>query len=55
MLAMHRPSYNSIKKALPIKSSRDSQALVFVGDRKQARLTALDFLTFVQSESSVED
>ncbi len=55
LLAMHRPSYNSIKKSLPISGSRDSQAIVFVGDRKQARLTALDFLTFVQSEASPED
>ena len=26
-----------------------------MGDRKQARLTALDFLTFVQSEASRDD
>lgn len=50
LLAMHRPAYNSLKKSLS-SSARDTQALVFVSDRKQARLTALDFLTFVQSES----
>lgn len=55
ILAMHRPAYNAMKKALPLTGSRESQALIFVGDRKQARLTALDFLTFVQSEASRDD
>lgn len=52
MLAMHRPAYNAMKKSLA--GNRDSQAIIFVGDRKQARLTALDLITFIASEGSNE-
>jgi replicative superfamily II helicase len=50
LLAMQRPAYNHIKRAL--SADDDSQALVFVSDRKQARLTALDFTTFINSEAT---
>jgi hypothetical protein len=53
---MQRPAYNSLKKSLPlIIKGKESQALVFVSDRKQARLTALDFVNFVSSEASNAD
>ena len=48
VLAMERPAYNALKKHLPL--STDSQALIFLSDRKQVRLTVLDLLTFVQSD-----
>lgn len=47
---MERPAYNSLKKNL--NENTDSQAIVFVSDRKQARLTALDFITFVASDEN---
>lgn len=50
MLAMQRPAYNAIKK-----TPRDTQTLVFVSDRKQARLTALDLITFIGSEANLSD
>lgn len=53
---MHRPAYNALKKSIPHpQSGRNPQALIFVSDRKQARLTALDFVNFVQSEASDKD
>lgn len=53
---MHRPGYNALKKALPVNGQdRESQAIVFVSDRKQARMTALDFITFAASEASHQD
>jgi pre-mRNA-splicing helicase BRR2 len=53
LLAMHRPAYNGVKKAL--SQSSEAQAIVFVSDRKQARLTALDFITMVSAEASSID
>lgn len=50
---MHRPAYNGVKKAL--SQSSEAQAVVFVSDRKQARLTALDFITMVSAEASSID
>lgn len=49
---MQRPAYNAIKKNLNSGKggSQDAQAIVFVSDRKQVRLTALDFTTFAASD-----
>ena len=47
---MQRPAYNAIKK-----TPRDTQSIVFVSDRKQARLTALDIITFIGSEANPSD
>jgi hypothetical protein len=45
---MQRPAYNVLKKNLNTRT--DSQAIVFVADRKQSRLTSLDFITFATSD-----
>ena len=52
LLAMAKPAFNQIKKHLACEKdgSKESKAIVFVSDRKQARLTALDFVTFTASD-----
>ncbi|CDW82626.1 u5 small nuclear ribonucleoprotein 200 kda helicase [Stylonychia lemnae] len=49
-LAMERPAYNVLKKNL--NKNTDSQAIIFVNDRKQARLLALDLISFVASDEN---
>src|SRR5690606_3899746 len=46
--AMERPAYNTLKKNLHQRT--DAQGIVFVSDRKQARLTSLSFITFATSD-----
>jgi len=53
IIGMHRPAYNALKKAIP--TGGESQGIVFVADRKQARLSALDFVTMVSAEASAAD
>ena len=48
---MAKPAYNHIKKHFAAEEAsssdeREARAIVFVSDRKQARVTALDFVTF---------
>jgi pre-mRNA-splicing helicase BRR2 len=50
VLAMMRPAYNELKKSL--HHTTNSQAIVFVSDRKQARLSALDIITFSASDET---
>lgn len=47
ILAMAKPVYNSI-----VKHSPDKPVLVFVPSRKQARLTAIDILTYAAAEKT---
>lgn len=42
MLAMTKPAYNTIKRHI----GSQGKAVIFVSDRKQTRLTALDFVTY---------
>lgn len=51
---MHRPAYNALKKSLG-STGNEAQAIIFVADRKQARLTALDMITFAASEAVAAD
>ena len=44
LLAMAKPAFNQVIRHLG--QSTDAKALVFVSDRKQVRLTGLDFVTF---------
>ena len=48
LLSMAKPAFNHIKDYFKneIAGSCKAKAVVFVSDRKQARLTALDFVTF---------
>jgi len=54
LLAMSKPAYSQLKKHFKTESSTDKtcSGIVFVSDRKQARLTALDFVTFAAAEES---
>jgi hypothetical protein len=45
---MERPAYNALKRNLSTRT--ESQAIVFVSDRKQARLTSLDFANFAATD-----
>jgi len=45
---MAKPAYNAIKK----HTGSQGQSIVFVSDRKQTRLTALDFVTFTAAEEN---
>ena len=47
---MERPAYNILKKNLNLKSA--AQSIIFVSDRKQARLLALDLINFVSSDEN---
>ena len=49
---MAKPAFNHIKDYFKSeqKNSNMAKAIVFVSDRKQARLTALDFVTFCNRE-----
>lgn len=49
---MAKPAYNHLKKHF-IQGSPCS-GIVFVSDRKQARLTALDFVTFTAADDNPE-
>jgi len=55
---MSKPSYNAVKKHLQHADKTiedgtpETSAIVFVSDRKQARLTALDFVTFTAGEDN---
>jgi pre-mRNA-splicing helicase BRR2 len=53
LLAMQRPGYNSIKRALAVGSA--SQGMVFVSDRKQVRLTAVEFSNMVAGEAGEKE
>jgi pre-mRNA-splicing helicase BRR2 len=50
---MAKPAFNQVKKQLKI--SDQAQAIVFVSDRKQARLTALDFVTFSAADEKSKE
>lgn len=57
LLAMAKPTYNHIKKHLNSEEvSNDGisqgRAIVFVSDRKQARITALDFVSFAACDEN---
>lgn len=47
MATMNRPAFQSIKQYSP-----DAPVLVFVSSRRQTRLTALDFITFLAGEDN---
>ena len=49
LLAMAKPAYNQLRKQF---SQGDCSGIVFVSDRKQARLTALDFVTFTTADEN---
>ena len=56
---MAKPAYNHIKKHFACEDLSDadikqSKAIVFTSDRKQARITALDFVTFSTSDENPE-
>ena len=46
---MAKPAFNALKRHLNPSSG---QGIVFVSDRKQARLTALDFVTFTATDDN---
>ena len=50
---MAKPAFNQVKRHLKI--SDQAQAIVFVNDRKQARLTALDFVTFSAADEKPKE
>lgn len=50
---MAKPAYSQIKKHFRT-DSRDFGAVVFVSDRKQARITALEFVSFAAAEDATE-
>ena len=55
LLSMAKPAFNHVKKHLACEAAgtdgvRRANAIVFVSDRKQARITALDFVTFATCE-----
>ena len=59
LLAMAKPAFNHIKKHFASEMTAEdgmqrSNAIVFVSDRKQARVTALDFVTFATCEENPE-
>lgn len=43
---MAKPAFNQLKKHFVNSTSNATGGIVFVSDRKQTRLTALDFVTF---------
>ena len=55
---MAKPAFNQIKRHLANEKAvsdgqadgQKAKAMVFVADRKQARLTALDLVTFITCE-----
>jgi len=47
MLAMARPTYNAI-----VNHSPDKPAVIFVGDRRQSRITACDIMTFAATDDN---
>jgi len=48
---MARPAYNSIKRHCESKI-KDQRSLVFTSDRKNAKLLALDFVSFCTMEEN---
>lgn len=61
LLAMAKPAFNHIKKHFAneaVQENEDSvpraNSIVFVSDRKQARVTALDFVTFATCDENSE-
>ena len=46
---MAKPAFNALKRHL---NPCSGQGIVFVSDRKQARLTALDFVTFTATDDN---
>ena len=57
LLSMAKPTFNHVKRHLMSEASgsddlKRANAIVFVSDRKQARITALDFVTFATCEEN---
>jgi hypothetical protein len=51
---MAKPAYNQLKKHFKAGEGSDGCCgIVFVSDRKQARLTALDFVTYTAAEDNL--
>lgn len=56
---MAKPAFNHVKKHFSCEDDPEdgiykSKAIVFVSDRKQARITALDFVTFATCDENPE-
>ena len=47
-MGMAKPAYNAIKR----NCGEEGKSIVFVADRKQTRITALDFLSFANCEEN---
>lgn len=47
---MARPAYNAVKRHC--ESTDNYKSLLFVSDRKNARLTALDFVSYCAQEEN---
>ena len=56
---MAKPAFNHVKKHLAAETPgkdglKRANSIIFVSDRKQARITALDFVTFATCEENPE-
>jgi len=57
LLSMAKPAYNHVKKHFACEEDsedgiKQAKAIIFVSDRKQARITALDFVTFATCDEN---